>query len=200
MHYIYLRVSSHKQSVKNQYFEIQKWCEQRNIHTYRVIAETMSGAISPDYRQLGILLKKAQKGDCLIIAEISRLGRSILQIMSVLHQCMERGITIYSIKENYELGDNLNSKVLTFAFSLSVEIERHLISQRTKEALSRIKSEGGKLGRPKGIAPLQSLKLYENKDSIIKMYQNRIPMVRIAKRFNVNRKTLACFLKRLGLL
>ena len=90
--------------------------------------------------------------------------------------------------------------MLAFAFSLSAEIERHLISQRTKEALSRIKSEGGRLGRPSGVAPLQSLKLYENKDSIIKMYQNRIPMVRIAKRFNVNRKTLACFLKRLGLL
>lgn len=200
MHYIYLRVSSHKQSVKNQFFEVEKWCQQRNIHTYRVITETMSGTISPNYRRLGTLLKKAQKGDCLIIAEISRLGRSILQIMSMLNQCMERGITIYSIKENYELGDNLNSKVLAFAFSLSAEIERHLISQRTKEALARIKSEGKRLGRPSGVAPLHSLKLYANKEDIIKMYHNHIPMVHIAKRFNVNRKTLACFLKRMELL
>lgn len=197
MYYIYLRVSSHKQSVQNQYFEIKQWCQKRNIHQHSVIAETTSGTINPAYRQLGKLIKKAQRGDCIVVSEISRLGRSILHIMDILNQCMEKGITIHSIKENYELGDNINSKVLAFAFGLSAEIERHLISQRTKEALSRAKSEGKRLGRPSGKAPLCSLKLYAHRDSIAKMYAENIPTTHIAKRFKVNRKTLAHFLKRL---
>lgn len=197
MNYACLRVSTHKQSIENQYFEIQKWCEKHHIHIDSVCAESISGMINPSYRQLGKSIKKAKRGDCLIICEISRLGRSILQIMGVLNQCMERGITIYSIKENYELGDNINSKVLAFAFALSAEIERHLISQRTKEALLRIKHEGRKLGRPQGSTPLSALKLYPHKDSILYMRQKQIPLVQIAQKFKVNRKTLSAFLHRL---
>lgn len=198
MNYVYLRVSSRKQSVKNQYFEIEKWCQVKNMQIHRIYAESASGTISPQYRKLGRIIQKAKCGDCLIISEISRLGRSILQIMSVLNQCMEKGILIYSIKENYELGDNINSKILAFAFGLSAEIERQLISQRTKEALSRIKCEGKKLGRPSGVVPLNALKLYRHKDSILSMRNEHIPLVHIAREFNVNRKTLSYFLCRLA--
>ena len=91
-------------------------------------------------RQLGKLLKQIRKGDILITTELSRLGRNLMQVMSFLHQCMERDIIVFTVKEGYELGNNINSKILAFAFSLSAEIERNLISQRTKEALAIGKS------------------------------------------------------------
>ena len=89
--------------------------------------------------------------DELIISEISRLGRNLMEIMRILHECMEKEVTVFTVKEGYELGNNISSKVLAFAFSLSAEIERSLISERTKEALARKKSDGIKLGRPKGV-------------------------------------------------
>jgi len=88
--------------------------------------------------------------DIFLVSELSRLGRNLMEVMSILHDCMERNIKVFTIKEGYELGNNINSKVLAFAFSLSAEIERNLISQRTKEALARRKSEGMRLGRPYG--------------------------------------------------
>lgn len=198
MNYVYLRVSTSKQTIENQNFEIQKWCENRNIHIDFIYQETMSGTIAPKYRRLGTILKKAKKGDSIIVSEISRLGRSLLQIMGVLNQCMECGITIYSIKENYELGDNINSKILAFAFGLSAEIERQLISQRTKEALDRLKSNGKHIGRFKGaLTPTQQLKLYPFKEKILGMRQQGIPILHIARELKVNRKTITYFLSRL---
>lgn len=178
---------------------LKKWCKKRALPLHHIYSESISGTINPHKRELGEIIKKAKKGDILIVTEISRLGRSILQIMSVLNQCMEKGITIHSIKENYELGDNINSKVLAFAFGLSAEIERHLISQRTKEALFRIKCEGKKLGRPKGITPIEHLKLYPFKDEILRMRQQHIPLIHIAQKLKVNRKTLSAFLHKLTL-
>lgn len=195
MNIVYLRVSSHKQNLANQFHEIQKHCAARNLPIHRIYTETRSGTIRPSERKLGQILRESKRGDRLIIAEISRLGRSILQIMSVLNSCMERGLIVCSLKENYELGDNLNSKLLAFAFGLSAEIERYLISERTKEALERLRSEGKRLGRPKGAQPITRRKLYAHKDSILAMREEHIPLVRIATHFGVNRKTLASFLR-----
>jgi DNA invertase Pin-like site-specific DNA recombinase len=103
-----------------------------------------------EIRKFGALLQRMHKGDVLIVSELSRLGRNLMQIMKILHDCMEKDVMVYTVKENYELGNNINSKVLAFAFGLSAEIERNLISQRTKKALARRKAEAQILGRPKG--------------------------------------------------
>ena len=150
MIYGYIRVSTDKQSTENQRFEIENYSKKKGFRVERWVDETISGTTNVSDRQLGKLLKQIRKGDMLIITELSRLGRNLMQIMSFLHQCMERDIIVCTVKEHYELGNNINSKILAFAFSLSAEIERNLISQRTREALARKKAEGAKLGRPKG--------------------------------------------------
>src|SRR6185437_9983954 len=139
MNYGYIRVSTDKQTTENQRFEIGKYCIEKNTKIDEWIEETISATKKLSDRKFGSLLAKMQKGDQLIVTELSRLGRNLMQIMSILHVCMERDIQVYTIKERYELGNNINSKVLAFAFGLSAEIERNLISQRTKEALARKK-------------------------------------------------------------
>ena len=104
--------------------------------------------------------------DILIVTELSRLGRSLLEVMSILHTLMEKDIKVFTTKERYELGNNISSKVLAFAFSLSAEIERSMISSRTKEALARKKSEGKRLGRPKG--KLSAVTKLSGKDDLIR--------------------------------
>lgn len=146
----YIRVSSDKQTVENQRFEINKFCKQNNILIDDWISETISGTKNYDKRKLGKLLEKVQKGDLIICAELSRLGRNLFMIMEILNICMTKECRVWTIKDNYRLGDDIQSKVLAFAFGLSAEIERNLISQRTKESLARLKSEGKPLGRTKG--------------------------------------------------
>ena len=150
MVYGYIRVSTDKQTVENQRFEIENYCKERGMIVGSWIEETISGTKKVDERKLGKLLNKVKKDDIIICAELSRLGRNMFMIMSILNYCMENGIKVWTIKDNYRLGDDLTSKVLAFAFGLSAEIERNLISQRTKEELARKKSEGISLGRPKG--------------------------------------------------
>jgi len=150
MVYGYIRVSTDKQTVENQRFEINRFCERQTMVVDRWIEETISGTKDVDKRKLGLLLEDMKKGDILICAELSRLGRNLLMIMAILNQCMTREVHLWTIKDNYRLGNDINSKVLAFAFGLSAEIERNLISQRTKEALARKRAEGVVLGRPKG--------------------------------------------------
>jgi len=150
MIYAYIRVSTEKQTVENQKQEIERFAEQKGIKIEKWIKETVSGTTNSQNRRLGALLKKLRKDDILIISEISRLSRKLMDIMEVLRICMEREVIVFSIKEGYELGDTIVSKVLAFAFGLSAEIERNLISQRTKEGLARAKAAGVKLGRKKG--------------------------------------------------
>lgn len=150
MIYGYIRVSTDKQTVENQRFEIDNYCKERNLIVGSWIEETISGTKKIDERKLGKLLSKVKKDDIIICAELSRLGRNMFMIMSILNYCMENEIKVWTIKDGYKLGDDLTSKVLAFAFGLSAEIERNLISQRTKEALARKKVEGVQLGRPKG--------------------------------------------------
>lgn len=150
MIYAYIRVSTDKQNTENQKFEILQWSKRNEIKINYFVQEVVSGKIAIDHRILGRLFKKLKNGDSLVVTELSRLGRSLLDIMEKLNWCIKNNITIYSIKENFALNDNINTKVIAFAFSLSAEIERQLISQRTKEALARKKMEGAILGRPKG--------------------------------------------------
>ena len=150
MVYGYIRVSSDKQTVENQRFEINNFCEKQNLVINDWIEETISGTKNYTKRQLGNLLKKVHKDDIIICSELSRLGRNLFMIMEILNICMTKECRVWTIKDNYRLGDDIQSKVLAFAFGLSAEIERNLISQRTKEALARKKAEGVVLGRPKG--------------------------------------------------
>jgi site-specific recombinase/resolvase len=148
MIYAYIRVSTEKQTVENQRFEINNWAQNKHITIDRYVEEILSGTVAIGHRKLGELSKELQRDDVLIVSELSRLGRSLLNVMSFLNVCIERNIKVFSIKENFEFADNINSKVLAFAFSLAAEIERQLISQRTKEALALRRAQGVVLGRP----------------------------------------------------
>ena len=189
MIYGYIRVSTDKQTTENQRFEILKYADEKKLHIDRWIEETVSATRQLSHRKLGSLLGRMQEGDILLVTELSRLGRSLMEVMSILHTLMEKEVKVYTTKERYELGNNINSKVLAFAFSLSAEIERSMIASRTKEALARKKSEGARLGRPKG--KLSSVTKLSGKDDLIREYlQRNIPQTVIARLLNVSRLTL----------
>ncbi len=189
MIYGYIRVSTDKQTTENQRFEILKYADDKKLHIDHWIEETISATKQLSRRKLGNLLNHMQEGDILLVTELSRLGRSLMEVMSILHTLMEKEVKVYTTKERYELGNNINSKVLAFAFSLSAEIERSMIASRTKEALARKKSEGARLGRPTG--KLSSITKLSGKDDLIRDYlQRNIPQTVIARLLNVNRLTL----------
>jgi DNA invertase Pin-like site-specific DNA recombinase len=191
MIYGYIRVSTDKQRVDNQRFEINQFCISQKIKIDNWIEETISGAKSPEKRQLGLLLKDVQEGDTIICTELSRLGRTLLMIMGIISTCMDRRVNIWTIKNNYRLSDDIQSKVLAFAFGLAAEIERNLISQRTKEALARVKAEGKRLGNKGG--KYKRVKLTGHEKEIKAMIKEGIPYVEIAKRLDVNIETLRKF-------
>lgn len=194
MYYGYIRVSSDKQTVENQRFEINNFCERQGIIIDGWIEETISGTKSYDKRALGKLLKKVCKDDVIICSELSRLGRNLFMIMEILNICMNRECRVWTIKDNYRLGDDIQSKVLAFAFGLSAEIERNLISQRTKEALARKRAEGVVLGRPVG-RKSSHVKLTGKDETIKVLRQQGISIVKIAKIFKVDRMTVAKYIK-----
>ncbi len=195
MLYGYIRVSTDKQTVENQRYEINQFCKKEHLKVDAWIEETVSGCIKIENRKLGSLLAKMKKGDILVCSEISRLGRNLMMIMSILNHCLNHEVQVWSIKDNYRLGQDLNSKVLAFAFGLTAEIERTLISQRTKEALARKKAEGIQLGRPKGSVSLNS-RLIHNIHEIKKLILERKKLKEIAKLYQVNPRTLNRFIQR----
>lgn len=198
MTYGYIRVSTDKQTVDNQRFEIERFCSKHNLQIEQWIEETISGNKSPEKRLLGSLLSDVKAGDLIICSELSRLGRSLFMIMSILNHLMSNDVRIWTIKDNYRLGDDIQSKVLAFAFGLSAEIERNLISQRTKEALVRRRSEGIILGRPSG-KKNNLLKLSGLEDEIQALLDRRFSKSAIGRIYGVNRTTVDEFLKSKGL-
>ena len=184
MVYAYTRVSTMMQTTANQRHEIERFAKSRSIRITTWVEETISSTRRLDERRLNKLLKSLKPTDLLIVSELSRLGRNLMQIMSILNLCMERNVTVLAIKEGYELGDNINSKVLAFAFGLAAEIERNLTSQRTKESLARLKAEGKTLGRPVGS---------KKKNPILKQHDNYIKkrMTEGAKQIEIAR-SLKC--------
>ena len=195
MVYGYIRVSCDKQSVENQRFEINNFCKRENLKIDGWIEETISGTKAYNKRRLGMLLRRIKKNDLIVCAELSRLGRNLFMIMEILNVCMGKECRVWTIKDNYRLGEDIQSKVLAFAFGLSAEIERNLIAQRTKEALARKKAEGVKLGRPKGKknSP-DKYKLSGKENMILKLLQADVPKLRIARICNVDRGTLSRFI------
>ena len=195
MVYGYIRVSTDKQTVDNQRFEIERFCIHNELSIDHWIEETRSGLQLPEKRLLGSLLDGAKTGDLIICSELSRLGRSLFMIMSILNNLLLNGVKIWTIKDNYRLEDDINAKILAFAFGLSAEIERNLISQRTKEALARKRSEGITLGRPLGSKSIR-IKLSGYETEIQSLLDAKVSKTAIAQRFGVSRKTVYTFINK----
>lgn len=188
----YLRVSTDKQSVENQRSEIQRFSKNRNLDVQKWVTEVVSGKVKSSNRKIGSLVKRLKKDDVLIVSELSRLSRTLLEIMSLLNILISKGVIVYSTKENCCLGDNINSKVMMFAFGLAAEIERDLISLRTKEALAARKEQGMKLGRRLGSHPKIDY-LQVHMDAIMKDYESKMTITQICKKYHVSRSTFRKF-------
>ena len=190
----YLRVSTEKQFLANQREELLRFAEKNGLQIDKWYTETVSGSVRSKDRKLSGVLNRMQRGDSLIVTEISRLSRTMLEIMTILNSCIKKEIVLYSTKEGYVFQNDMNSKVLGFAFGLMAEIERNLISMRTKEALARRRQEGVKLGRKKGTCPAMRV-LRENKSRLIKDAQRGVSCSELARQMGVSRTTMHRFLK-----
>jgi len=190
----YLRVSTEKQVLENQRDEIIRFADKRGLTIDRWCMEKVSGTKSKDERKIKQVLSRLKKEDVLIISEISRLSRTMLDIMGILNTCIKKEIILYSVKEGYSFENNMNSKIMGFAFGMAAEIERNLIAARTREALAYRKSQGVILGRPKGSCS-QKKKLEESFPDLLAMLAAGHSKTRIASHFNVSRSTLYDFLK-----
>lgn len=146
----YLRVSTADQDVEKNKADILTLANHHNLGQVKFLEEKVSGKISWHKRKIAQIIEDLKKGDSLIVSEMSRLGRSMLECMEILSIAMERGVHVYSVKGNWRLDQSIQSKIIAMAFSMAAEIERDLISQRTKEALRAKKASGMSLGRPKG--------------------------------------------------
>jgi len=193
----YIRVSSKKQTCEHQRYELEQFAEYNHITIDRWLEETISSRKPLNKRKLGQLLEELQDGDILIAAEISRLGRSMMEVMQILETCLNKNCQVWTIKENYKLGNDIQSKVLAFSFGLAGEIERQLISQRTKASLDNIRASGKKLGRPLS-AQSKKLKLSRNTKKIKELLDKGITKYRIAKMMNVKQSTVSRFIQRMG--
>lgn len=194
MNYAYIRVSTEQQSGSSQRFEISNWAGSIGIAIDKWIEESKSGTLPPEKRQLGRVLRRMKRGDMLVCTEISRLGRNMLMVMGILNACSGRGIRIRTIKDGFELSDNINSKIIAFAFGLAAEIERNLISQRTKEALADKRASGVVLGRPYGSFKSRGEVLLD-RDAVLARHSDGESWRAIAASYGIHRNTLARYLK-----
>ena len=192
----YIRVSTDKQTYKHQRFEIEEYAKNQGLKIDDWIEETISSRKALKNRKLGVLLENLRENDILITCEISRLGRSLLEVMRILEICLSKNCQVWTLKENYRLGNDIQSKVLAFAFSLATEIERNLISQRTKSSLANLKASGKKLGRPFS-AESKKLKLSKNAKKVRNLLAKGISKSQIAKILGVQRSTLRRFIERM---
>lgn len=190
--YAYLRVSTIEQNTEKNKLDVLKFANSKKLGNVEFIEEQISGKANFKNRQLGALLEKMKKDDVLIVPELSRIARSITQIFEVIDITKQKGIILYSIKEDFSNNDkSITSTVTTTVFALVAQIERDLISLRTKEALQSKKAQGIKLGRPKGKG---KSKLDANKEEILKLVELKVPKTIIARQYNTSIANLHRFL------
>ena len=191
--YSYLRVSTVEQNTEKNKLEVLKFANDKKLGNVEFVEEQISGKSNFKDRQLGTLLEKMEKGDILIVPELSRIARSITQIFEVIDITKQKGIKLYSIKENFTNTDkSITSTVTTTVFALVAQIERDLISLRTTEALHAKKAEGVKLGRPRGKG---KSKLDEHLEEIKKLVDLHVPKTIIARQYDTTVPNLHRFLK-----
>ena len=195
-HIAYIRVSSDKQTCSNQIFTIKEYAKAQNIQIDKWTQETISSKKSLEKRALGNLLNSLSSGDCVIITEVSRLARNLYELAGILQSAIKKNVKIISIKENYVFQNDLQSKIMAYTFGLAAEIERDLISTRTRMSLEKLKMQNVKLGRPVG-AKSKELKLSKNKKKIKELLENGTSQAKIAKILKVSPTTLCRFLKKM---
>lgn len=193
MIYGYIRVSTDHQNTANQRHEIELFIEKNSLAINKWVEEITSSRKPLQERLLGKVLKRLKKGDILIATELSRLGRNLLEVMGILQECLEKDCQIWTLKENYRLGADIQSKVLAFAFSLASEIERQLISERTKISLQRLKDEGKHLGRPFGSS---YQKLQKQHDKLKNLLENSVSKAEIARILGCSWLTVHRYIKK----
>lgn len=196
--YGYIRKSTEKQSYKHMEYEINEYAAKHDMKIDVWVEETISSRKPLNKRQLGQLLEKLQPNDILITSELSRISRSVPETFSILQTCLNKNCQVITIKENYHLGNDLQSQVLAFAFGLASQIERDLISQRTKCSLASKREQGVRLGRPIG-AESKKLKLAKNLKRIQELLAKGVSKNQISKIMNVQYMTLSRFIKRYNL-
>lgn len=193
----YLRVSTIDQNLEKNKADILHLANDKNLGRVEFIEEKVSGKISWKQRKIGPLLNELKKGDTILLSEFSRLGRSMLECMEIISMAIDKGIKIYTVKGGWQLDDTIQSKGMAMVFSMAAEIERDLISKRTKEALNSVRASGVKLGRPKG--PGKS-KLDLVRPEIEALLGTGSTQKFIANRYNVTQPTLCNWLKKNNIL
>jgi DNA invertase Pin-like site-specific DNA recombinase len=196
----YLRVSKHTQDVNHQRLAILEFARRERLTVDEFIAVEVSSRRSSKARKVDVLLMQLAPGDTLIVSELSRLGRSVGEIITTIDTLVKRQIQLLAIKEDIRLhgGPALQTRVMVTMFSLFAEIERELISLRTKEALAAARAAGKRLGRPRGIHGRSKL---DGKETQIKEFlELHVSKASIAKITGVDRATLYHFIRsrRLG--
>ncbi len=192
----YLRVSTAQQDLDKNKTDILRLAHAKELGHVEFVEEKASGGIHWRKRKIADVLGTLSEDDHLIVSELSRLGRSMLECMEILSIATEKGIRVYAVKGNWHLDGSLQSKIVAMAFSMAAEIERDLISQRTKEALRAKKARGEKLGRPKGSG---KSKLDAYRPEIEALLSNGSSQRFIAQRYRTTEANLSRWLKRHGL-
>lgn len=191
----FIRVSTLDQDTEKNKLDILQFANTHKLGNVEFIEEHCSGRISYKERKLGTLLDSMKSGDVLIVPELSRIARSITQILEVIKVTKDKGITLYSIKENFDNTDNsITATVTSTIFALVAQIERELISLRTREALHARKVAGMKLGRPQGKG---KSKLDEHREDIMRLLALKVPKTLIAKQYNTSVGNLYNFINKL---
>lgn len=192
----YLRVSTTDQDLEKNKADILHLANEKNLGRVQWVEETVSGRVSWKRRKIAQVIEELGAGDTLIVSELSRLGRSMLECMEILSIASQKGIHIYAVKGSWQLDGTIQSKIVAMAFSMAAEIERDLISQRTKEALSARKRAGMKLGRPRGVG---KSKLDKHRPEIEALLANGSTQKYIAERYGTTQSNLSNWLKKHGL-